>query len=82
MRNWIVLLASLGFAAAVGYALLTLAPTPASDAKGDRAASRPAEKRAPARTVDDKATAPRDHIGDASRAALREVLREADEEGD
>jgi len=55
---------ALGFAAVVGYALLTVVPA------GER---RAAAKPRPA------AAEPADHIDRASREAMRDILREADE---
>ena len=79
VQPWIVLLIGLSFAAAVAYALPTV-DGPAPISRG--APARPAEVQdTPVAQPRSGDAAPRDQIGDASRAALREVLREADENG-
>jgi uncharacterized membrane protein YdfJ with MMPL/SSD domain len=77
-RQSIILLAALGFAAGVGYALLTLDAGRSRPAATSKPAAAPHAADVP--VADD--TAPRDHIGDASRAAMREVLRDAEREED
>ncbi len=72
--RWIALIVGLGLALGTGYALLGVR-VPSSTTPGRMAKESPAgERRLPV-------AAPRDHIDDDSREALRDILREADEEG-
>lgn len=74
MRRWLVLTLGLGLAGLVGYSLLTAGPG-RSPHSGERDVS---ARRDPAQAPSE--AEPRGHIGEASREALREILRGADGE--
>jgi hypothetical protein len=69
VKRWLVLTLGLGLAGIAGYSLLTLA----------RGSTRSAS--APSAEAVRPAPAPDDHIDQASRDALREILRDADDGG-
>ncbi len=75
VKRWLVLTLGLGLAAVVGYALTTLGQL------GRGPSAQPAEEAARVRTLETPgAGAAQDRIGERSREALRDILREAESE--
>jgi len=70
VQRWLVLTLGLGLAAAAGYVLLSGAPGPRRADSQHKTVAQPGGEGA----------APADHIDARSRAALQEILREADGE--